>query len=311
MAQWNWRPELIICIAPTLFCAPGALILKMLCGASTNSWLHIQDFELDAAFELGLLKGRLTRRIAEGLEQKLLSRFQRVSSISHAMLARTLKKGVKPHKAFLLSNWVNLDEIYPLPEKQRADNRYRKELGIKPEQIVLMYSGSINKKQGIEILIHAINLLDKRQELIWILAGDGPDKEELQKTTRNLSQIRHLPLQPREQLNEWLNFADIHLLPQRAEAAELVLPSKLLGILASGKPVIATSPEETTLGLFAKQAGFCVKPNCPKAIADAAIVLSRDHDLRGQLGLKARQLAEENFDMNKILTNLSETIMRG
>ena len=66
LAQRAWRPDVVISVAPAFFCAPGSLLLGRLCGRRTITWLHIQDFELDAAFELGLLKGRLLRSLAEG-----------------------------------------------------------------------------------------------------------------------------------------------------------------------------------------------------------------------------------------------------
>ena len=75
LAQYFWRPDVVITIAPSFFCAPGALILSRMCGSSTISWLHIQDFELDAAFELGLLKGRFLRSLAESFEALILRGF--------------------------------------------------------------------------------------------------------------------------------------------------------------------------------------------------------------------------------------------
>ena len=90
LAQRRWRPDLVITVAPAFFCAPGALLLSRLCGPRTTTWLHIQDFELDAAFELGLLKGRLLRSLAEICESRSLRGFDRVSSISTATPAATI-----------------------------------------------------------------------------------------------------------------------------------------------------------------------------------------------------------------------------
>ena len=75
ITQFRWRPDVVICIAPAFFCAPGALLLGLLCGRRTITWLHIQDFELDAAFELGLLKGRSLRSLAEAFERRTLRTF--------------------------------------------------------------------------------------------------------------------------------------------------------------------------------------------------------------------------------------------
>src|SRR5262249_58295907 len=82
---------------------------------------------------------------------------------------------------------------------------------------------------------------------LFLLAGAGPMRAELERSAMNLPNIRFLPLQPPERFNEFLNVADIHLLPQRREASDLVTPSKLLAILASGRPVIATAPPESEI----------------------------------------------------------------
>jgi len=94
LSQRGWRPDVVLTVAPAFFCAPGALLLGRLCGEGCHGWLHIQDFELDVAFELGLLKGRWMRELAEGWERRTLRGFERVSSISAAMVERARRKGV-------------------------------------------------------------------------------------------------------------------------------------------------------------------------------------------------------------------------
>jgi colanic acid biosynthesis glycosyl transferase WcaI len=299
--QWRWRPQVVLTVAPAFFCAPGALLLAALCGRGTASWLHIQDFELDAAFELGLLKGRLLRRLAEAWERGTLRGFDRVSTISDAMVRHAIAKGVAPQRALLLPNWVDLAAIQPQPEHQRASNPYRRELGIGPQQRVLLYSGSMNKKQGLALLVEAIERLADVPDLVWLLAGEGPSKGELAAATAGLANVQLLPLQPAERLNDWLNLADVHLLPQKAGAADLVLPSKLLGILASGRPVVASSPASSGLGQIAAQAGLRVEPEDGAAFAAALRQLLADGALRQRLGLAARQLAERRYGRETVL----------
>ena len=113
MYQLKWRPDVVITVAPAFFSAPGALLLGRLCGRGTVNWLHIQDLELDAAFELGLLKGRRLRVMAERWECGLLRGFDRVSTISNAMIQRLVQKGVTTEQTFLLPNWVDLIAIRP------------------------------------------------------------------------------------------------------------------------------------------------------------------------------------------------------
>lgn len=308
LAQVRWRPDVVITVAPAFFCAPGALLLAALCGRGTASWLHIQDFELDAAFELGLLKGRLLRRLAELGERRTLRGFARVSTISGAMVRHAIAKGVAPERARLLPNWVDLEAIHPQTESERAMNPYRRELGIGPGQRVLLYSGSMNKKQGLELLVEAIGRLADMPELVWLLAGEGPSKADLAAATAGMANVRLLPLQPAERLNHWLNLADVHLLPQKAGAADLVLPSKLLGILASGRPVVASSPASSELGQIAEQAGLRVEPEDGAAFAAAVRQLLADGDLRRQRGQAARQLAERRYGREAVLGQLEREL---
>ena len=311
--QRRWRPDVVITVAPAFFCAPGALLLGHLCGAGTGGagstrWLHIQDFELDAAFELGLLRGRWIRRLADAWERRTLRGFDRVSTISEAMRRRVIAKGVEPERAVLLANWVNLDAITPQDEAERASNPYRRELGLAERTCVLLYSGSMNKKQGLELLVAAIRLMENVPDLVWLLGGEGPSKAELTAATEGLANVRLLPLQPAERLNDWLNLADVHLLPQKAGAADLVLPSKLLGMLASGRPVVASSPAASELGQLAEIGGLRVEPEDAAAFAAAVRRLVEDGELRRQRGRAARALAEQRYGREAVLGGLEKEL---
>lgn len=308
LAQWHWRPHVVITVAPAFFCTPGSLLLGRMGGRRTHSWLHIQDFELDAAFELGLLKGRLLRHLAELWERSTLQGFDRVSTISGAMVQHAIAKGVAPERAVLLPNWVDLLAIQPQSESQRATNPYRRELGITPGQKVLLYSGSMNKKQGLELLVEAMQRLADVPDLVWLLAGEGPSKIALEEVTTEMKNVRILPLQPAERLDDWLNLADVHLLPQKKGAADLVLPSKLLGILASGRPVVASSPGDSELGQIAAQAGLRVEPEDGAGFAAALRQLLADGALRQRLGQAARQLAEQRYGRETVLMELERQL---
>jgi colanic acid biosynthesis glycosyl transferase WcaI len=310
LAQRRWRPDVVLTVAPAFFCAPGALLLRRLCGGGTSSWLHIQDFELDAAFELGLLRGKLQRTLAEGWERGIMQGFDRVSTISAAMLRRAEEKGVASDRAVLLPNWVALEVIRPQGIKERANNPYRRELGLRDDAMVLLYSGSMNKKQGLDMLVEVIRQLSDLPNLIWLLAGEGPTKAGLAASTAGLPQVRVLSLQPQERLNDWLNLADVHLLPQKAVAADLVLPSKLLGILASGRPVVASSPAGSELGQLAEQAGLRVEPEDPAGFAAAIRRLVGDPQLRQQRGCAARRLVEQRYGQEAVLQQLEQELQR-
>jgi colanic acid biosynthesis glycosyl transferase WcaI len=137
LRQIFWRPDVVMVVEPPLFCAPAAWLTARLSGA--KCWLHIQDYEVDAAFGLGLVRGEWLRRLVLACERWLYRRFDRVSSISGNMLKRLGGKGVASDKQYLFPNWVDITQIIPL----QGDNPLRLELGIPPEKSIALYSGNM------------------------------------------------------------------------------------------------------------------------------------------------------------------------
>jgi colanic acid biosynthesis glycosyl transferase WcaI len=298
LRQVFWRPDLVITVAPALVCAPTALLTARLCGA--QAWLHIQDFEVDVAFRMGLLQGGLLERLILRMERSLLHRFDTVSSISGRMVERLLQKGVSESRIRYFPNWVDISHIKPMP----PSDAYRAQFGIATDAIVVMFSGTLGGKQGLMVIPEVAKLLAARTDIVFVVCGDGMMKPQLEIASTGLSNIRLLPLQPFERLGELLCMADIHLLPQSLGAADLVLPSKLSGMLASGRPVIATCLTGTEIEAVVSQCGVIVPPRDSGALAAAVCRLADDRATRLELGSRARAYAEENFDRDTILGRL-------
>lgn len=295
LRQILWRPNVVWVVEPTLFCAPAALCVARLTGA--RAWLHVQDFEVDAAFALGLLPDGRTRRLVAELERWLKLRFDRVSTISTSMLVRASAKGVAADRQVHFPNWADLVAIQPLP----TPSRYRAELDIQTEAVVALYSGNMGNKQGLEILTQTAMLLQDVTSLVFIFCGNGAGRDALIRQCAGLPNVQFMDLQPLARLGELLAMADIHLLPQRADAAELVMPSKLTGILASGRPVVATAHADTELANVVTGRGLVVPPEQPHAFAEAIKFLAQDARLRARLGAAGRAYAEANLDRDTVM----------
>ena len=111
---------------------------------------------------------------------------------------RLKNKGVKQSRSYLLPNWVDLESIKPQSDSDKDKNTYRRQLLITSEKIVLMYSGSMNKKQGLDLLVKAIHQLSDLPNLVWLLAGEGPTKEKLVAATTATSGAPFTPTTKRE-----------------------------------------------------------------------------------------------------------------
>jgi colanic acid biosynthesis glycosyl transferase WcaI len=304
LAQLPWRPQIVITVAPALLSAPVALAAARLSRA--KAWLHIQDFEVDAAFNLGLLPptGRLVRLVHD-FERRLLCAFDVVSTISPSMCARLVQKGVPPQRIFHFPNWVDTHAIYPL---NGASNPLRAQMGLQSDDIVVLYSGNMGRKQGLEMLVEAARRLQPESRIHFVLCGEGAVRRELEAQADGLSNVRFLPLQPVGTLNLLLNLADIHVLPQRAGAADLVMPSKLTGMFASGKPVIAAAPADTEVGRLISRLGCLTPSEDAQALAAAILRLARDPAERRRLGSLGKAYADQNLSKDIVLTNLFQRL---
>jgi colanic acid biosynthesis glycosyl transferase WcaI len=290
-AQLAWRPEVVMSIAPSLMSAPGAWLVARLAGA--HSWLHIQDYEVDAAFDLGLVRGTHARRMALAIERRLLTRFDVVSSLSAKMVERAIAKGVDPLKTYCLPNWVDTRAIVPLAHARY----YRKLLGLDKRalpQTVVLYAGNMGSKQGLEILAAAAAELAGRPDISFVFCGNGPARAMLEARCAGLANCSFMALQPARQLNQLLNLADIHVLPQRGGAADLVMPSKLNGMLASGRAIVAMA---------------CTGTELYEVVAPRGVeALAADPLRRAVLGAAGREYAERSLSSASVLGDLSRKL---
>lgn len=289
-----WRPDIVIVVEPPISCAPVAWLFARLGGAKT--WLHVQDFEVDAALQLGMLRLGVLRRVALCIDRLITRRFDRRSTISQRMMDRLTEKSGTAEGNVLFPNWVDCEQIFPLPTSV-----FREELHLRSDQKVALYAGNIGRKQGLEIVIEAAQRLQHDDSIVFVICGHGAAYEEIRSLGDGLSNVRWLPVQPMDKLNDLLALADVHLLPQKAGAADLVMPSKLTGMLASGRAVLATADEGTQVFDVVSEVGRVVPPEKPEPFVHALIaMLSADCELK-EAGRRARQIAVDTLGFDGIL----------
>lgn len=291
------RPDLVMAIAPVLLSAPVALRLAVRSGAL--SWIHVHDFEADAAIATGLLPP-WAGRLGLALENNILGRFDRASSISPRMVERLAARRGDAATTVELRNWAE-----PGVGAAPADgDRMRQELGL-PHCTLALYSGNLARKQGIDVIIEAARSMQTRDDLAFVVCGDGPSAGRVAAAASGLPNFHFRSLQPRERLPDLLAMADIHLLPQIGEAADLVLPSKLANMLASGRPVVATADRGTSLAEEVEGCGLVVPAGDIGAFASAIATLADDPARRAELGEAARRRASEQWSKTALVTRFT------
>ncbi len=258
---------------------------------------HIQDLQIDAAKDLKMIRSPLLLKMLFSLEKLILRNADLVSSISPGMIGKVASKCNRD--VVLFPNWVDTRSFFPMDEKVRL----KTEFGFQPTDTVVLYSGAVGRKQGLDTILHAARTLSGIPGLKFVICGTGPYLQELKdlKEELELGNVRFMPLQPSRMLNRFLNMADIHLVIQKKEASDLVMPSKLTNILATGGVSIVTADQGSSLYQIIERhrIGIVAEPESPHALA-RAVSEALDGDLT-EIRSNARRYAMHALSIDKVM----------
>jgi len=260
---------------------------------NSKLWIHIQDFEFDAALQTGMGKKKnIVFSMLFKLEKWLFSKSDIASTISKSMLNRLSEK--TPSEQFFLPNWIDENQINPTKSKT---HNY-----LKSEKVKILYSGNIGDKQDWETFIKFCDDLDSDMFEV-IIVGDGSKKEWLVESIKPFNNVTYFNPVPYEELSDLLCSADIHVLFQKPDVVDTVMPSKVLGMMASAKPsiIIGNKESEVKIILETSKGGFYYTEYNEKIINDLNRLLKNRSDFN-IIGDNARAFVIENFSKNKILS---------
>jgi colanic acid biosynthesis glycosyl transferase WcaI len=310
-ALWRcrkWKPDVVIFVVPTLFSAPLGLLISRWMGAKT--WLHIQDLEVDAMLKM-FLKGKHSKisKYVQFFESRLMKRFDVISSISRRMVEITSMKTAR-EDVVLFPNWSDLSTL-----EGRGDRDYRREWGLDSADVVVLYSGNLGKKQNLDMLFDVAGELKDFENLYFIVAGAGALKGHLESRLKdeNISNLKMLELQPLQDLGDFLRSADLHLVLQSRDVADLVMPSKWTNILGIGGQSLVTAELGTEVGnVTAENPGIALRVEPDDAAALKAGLL-QFYEAFSKGGLKkfnplAHRYAKEVLARDGILDRVVERI---
>ncbi len=302
------RFDVVVAVIPPLQSAlwPAAYALSR----STPLIIHVQDLQVDAAMRLGFFRRYpFLSRLLYGVEAALLRRASLVTSVTGKMCERIVAKGIDPSRVAVFPNWADTEAIRPLP----AANRFRAELGLSETDVLVQYAGNMGAKQGLGLVLDAAEAVAGQPGIAFGLWGDGAAKDDLVREVRRrkLDRVRVFPLVSWAEVPELLAAGDIHLVPQRSEAADLLMPSKVGNILAAGRPFVATCDPDTALGALAREsgAGVATPPGDAGALARAVSELASSRDRRAAMGVRGRAYAERRLAKTPILQAFERTLV--
>ena len=258
------RADVIVVVSPPLLLGAAAWLVGRLKG--TPHVLHIQDLQPDAAVELGMMDSKWFIGLMRRLERFSYRKAARVSVISEGMLHSLEARGVERLAYF--PNWVATRGTEP--------GAFRAKWGIGRDEFVLLYSGNIGIKQGIETIVEAAA---RATDVRLIICGDGAARPGLEKwiAAHAPGNVMLLPLQPDEDYRRMMADADVCVICQRAGTGAAFFPSKLLASVAFGKPVLAVADRESDLSRVVREEGLGISV----ATEDIEAVAEMMRGLRG------------------------------
>ncbi len=294
--------DLVLAIVPfTTAILLGRILAKR---KKAKLWIHIQDFEFDAASESNLLqsnnKKNLFFTLLFKIESYLLQKSDAASTISHAMLRKLADKTNPQLPKYLLPNWVNTDTINP--------DKARVHPFLQSDKFKILYSGNIGAKQNWVLFIQLVTAFQQDTTVEFVVVGDGAGKKELVDKLAHSDNITFYKPVPYEDLSNLLCSADLHVLFQKEDVIDTVMPSKILGMMASAKPSIITgnSQSEVQDVMAQSKAGYYFSSDAIDSIKQAVIDLKENPDMAKEMGVNARSYVSEHFSSTPVLAQFAD-----
>ena len=287
------KNDLVISVIPFTSSALLGYLLKK--RFNSKLWIHIQDFEFDAAHQTGVSqKTNLLFKLLFKLENFLFSKADIASTISQSMLTKLQHK--TKTEQFYFPNWIDENTINPASAQQHpylSSNKNK-----------ILYSGNIGDKQDWNIFTTFCKTLNPEKHEV-ILVGDGAKRKWVVNQIKELKNVFYFPPVQHNDLSNLLCSADLHILFQKTDVLDTVMPSKVLGMMASEKPslIIGNNFSEVKTILEESQGGYYFTDFSPKVIEKVESLFTNKQKAI-QTGKKARKFVIEQYSKEKIFNKM-------
>jgi colanic acid biosynthesis glycosyl transferase WcaI len=270
--------------------------------------VNIQDLFPREAVELGFLKNSTLIRLFEVMERQVHRWATAITVHSPGNKEHVLRHGGITDRVHIVYNWVDTNHIQP----GQKENDFSRQHGL-ADRFVVSYAGTMGWAQDMGTIINSAVQLRDNPRILFLLVGDGIEKEKALKKSGELGlkNILWLPMQPFSVYPEILAASDVSLINLSPELRTPVVPSKLLSIMAAGRPVVASLPPESDARMIIKESGcgIFVGAGDGEALAIAIIKIAEDSMLANDMGKRGRAFVEAHFSRD-VCANQMESILK-
>lgn len=297
--------DVVLCIVPFI----GSVFLGKILAKIKKAklWVHVQDFEFDAVTDSNIINNKKSRstpfKFLFWVEKKLLNSTDLVSTISTSMMLKLAEKINQNKKKVLLPNWVDLDFINP--EKHKTHSY------LKSKKFKILYSGNIGEKQDWVFFIKFANILKESSDVEIVIVGDGSNRVSLAEKLSNFENVSFYYPVAYNELSNLLCSADLHILFQKNNVIDTVMPSKILAMMASQKPSLITGniKSEVYSIINKSKAGEYFNYKEINKIIQFVNELKLDKDLLEKYGKNARKYVSNNFSKKEVLKKFEKAFI--
>ncbi|MBL7070870.1 MAG: glycosyltransferase family 4 protein [Candidatus Omnitrophica bacterium] len=284
----------VLIYSPPLPLGLTGYLLKVTRGKKTI--LNVQDLFPKSAIDLGTLKNKYMIKALRGLEKFLYLKSDYVTV--HSKGNKKYVSGVTNGKArvAVVFNWVNTDEVCPGPKENDFSKKY--DLAGK---FVVSFAGVLGYSQDTDIIVNAAKSLKPYKDIVFLIVGDGRKKELIEKTKRdeNIDNLILVPMQPKERYPFILHASDIGLVTLTSDVKSPVVPSKILNIMSSGKPVVASIPLDGDAPEIIKESGsgLCVEAGDLDGFVRSILEIYENESMAKSFGENGRRFIENKYSL--------------
>lgn len=257
----------------------------------------LHDIHPDLGEALGRWpKGGILSRMLERVNRKIMRRARTVVTLSEGMARNARAKQPQAHIE-IIENWAELDKLVPQP---KGESSFAREQGL-VEPFVVQYSGNLGLLHPLEALTRGAGALAP-ENVVLAFIGRGARLAATREVARNYPNVRFFDYQPLETLGDSLAACDVAAVALEPGADGLAMPSKIPGILAAGRPLLALAPAQSEIARLVEGEGVGVvvhDTDDAKAVSAAIRILKADNEGRAAMGTRARALAERRFGLKR------------
>ncbi len=288
--------DVLIATSPQFFVGIAGFIISQLKGIPFI--FEVRDLWPESIVQLGQLKNRLIIRFLEWIEMTLYRKALHIVGVADSTVKILTERGVPKEKISVIKNGVDLELFHGRNDAQALKKQYGFE-----GKFVVSYIGTHGLSHALDKVLDTAQLLQEQEDILFLLVGEGAEKENLMRKARNLnlSNVKFLDQIDKQQLPDFYGLSDVILVTLRdLPLFRSVIPSKIFEIMAMARPIIISVDGESRKLVEQAQAGLFSEPENASMLKENILTLKNDPRLRQQLGLNGRRFVEKHFDRNKL-----------